>query len=205
MSSIIASRKIVWPAAALLVGMYFFPSILNFVHRATASAPQPVISHAPPATPKPTAAVVATIPAVATPSPSAAFDEAAALQSLAGTWQGESLVEKRGLCNIRFELKPAANPGEFSGYSTLVCAYTPLLPGLEKPKTMSGVADFMRPVSSILSGIPAAGGLQFHVEKTLGDKCPPTSFTLTPFSAQLAAEWQDAACGGGHIIMARTK
>lgn len=201
MSSLFASRKIVWPAAVLLVGIYFFPSILNFVHHATASAPHTTTTTTEKPKPHPDVPVV---PVPAPPS-STAFDEAAALQALAGTWQGESLVEKRGLCNLKFELKPTPNPGEFSGYSTLVCGYTPLLPGLEKSKTVSALADFMRPVSSILTGTPVAGGLQFHVDKTLGDKCPPTSFTLTPFSAQLAAEWQDASCGGGHIIMARAK
>jgi len=205
MSSIIASRKIVWPAAILLVGLYFFPSILNFIHGVARSTPQPAISHPQPEKTKPTGAVVAPAPAVAPNSPPTAFDQAAALQALAGTWQGESLVEKRGLCNLKFELKPPQALGEFAGYSTLVCAYTPLLPGVEKPKTMSALADFMRPVSSILTGIPVDGSLQFRVAKTLGDKCPPTSFTLTPFSAQLAAEWQDVSCGGGHIIMARAK
>jgi hypothetical protein len=29
----------------------------------------------------------------------------------------------------------------------------------------------------------------------------PTAFTLTPFSTQLAAEWQDASCGGGQMLL----
>ena len=200
MSNIMASRKIVWPAAILLVGIYFFPSILNFVHRIPHAAPPPVISHVPPE--KPTATIV---PQVTASTPSQAATEAAIIQALPGVWVGESLVQSRGLCTINFTIEPARNPAEFTGYSTLGCAYTPLIPGLAKPNSVAEVGDFMRPVSSFLTGKQVNGALEFHVDKTLGDKCPPTSFTLTPFSAQLAAEWQDAACGGGHIIMARAK
>jgi hypothetical protein len=200
MSNIMASRKIVWPAAILLVGIYFFPSILNFVHRATASVP-----HTTPLPPieKPKPHPPDVQPVTTTASP--ALEEAAVMQALPGVWVGQSLVHSRGLCTINFTIQPAKNPGEFTGYSTLACAYTPLIPGLAKPNSMAEVGDFMRPVSSFLTGKQVNGALEFHVDKTLGDKCPPTSFTLTPFSAQLAAEWQDAACGGGHIIMARTK
>jgi len=202
MSNIMASRKIVWPAAILLVGIYFFPSILNLVHRATASAPHTTttthddkLKPHPPDTPP--------VPVITTASP--ALEEAAIIQALPGVWVGQSLVHSRGLCTINFTIEPAKNPGEFTGYSTLGCAYTPLIPGLAKPSSMADVGDFMRPVSSFLTGKQVNGALEFHVDKTLGDKCPPTLFTLTPFSAQLAAEWQDASCGGGHIIMARTK
>ena len=62
------------------------------------------------------------------------------------------------------------------------------------------VADFLRSVSSILTGTVTNGVLQFHVDKTLGDRCPPTSFTMTPFSTQLAAKWQDVSCGGGQML-----
>jgi hypothetical protein len=67
------------------------------------------------------------------------------------------------------------------------------------------VADFLGPVSSILTGTVTNGVLQFHVDKTLGDRCPPTSFTLTLFSTQLAAKWQDVSCGGGQMLLRKAK
>ena len=94
---------------------------------------------------------------------------------------------------------------EVSGYTTLSCAYTRLMPSLHKPATAMDVADFLRPVSSILTGTVTNGIFQFHVDKTLGDRCPPTSFTLTPFSTQLAAEWHDAACGGSQMLLTKAK
>ena len=133
-------------------------------------------------------------------------EETAALPEFPGIWQCQSLVNMRGLCGLRFEIKP--NPQkqrEFSGYTTLSCAYTPLIPSSHKPATAMDVADFLRPVSSILTGTVTNGILQFHVDKTLGDKCPPTSFTLTPFSTQLAAEWHDAACGGSQMLLTKAK
>jgi hypothetical protein len=41
--------------------------------------------------------------------------------------------------------------------------------------------------------------------KTLGYRCRPTSLTLTQFSKQLAAEWQDASCGGGQMLLTKAK
>jgi hypothetical protein len=67
------------------------------------------------------------------------------------------------------------------------------------------VDDFLRPVSSILTRTVTNGILQFHLDKTLGDRCPPASFTLTPFSTQVAAEWQDASCGGGQMLLTKAK
>ena len=194
MSSIMASRKIVWPAGILLVGLYFFPSILKVTHHfiPTQVTVQENNKPKPPNPPQPPAQ---------TPKPSPAE---VSLQSLTGTWVGQKLVEKRGICTLKFEITPA-QPNEFTGYSTLTCAYTPLLPNLPKPGTVAAVDDFMSPVSSFLSGKQVGKSMQFSVDKTLGDICPPTSFTLTPFSAELAAEWQDASCGGGYVVMARAK
>jgi len=133
-------------------------------------------------------------------------EETAALPEFPGIWQGQSLVNTRGLCSLRFEIKP--NPqkqGEFSAYPTLSRAYTPLIPSLHKPATAMDVADFLRPVSSILTGTVTNGILQFHIDNTLGDRCPPASFTLTPFSKQLAVEWQDASCGRGQMLLTKAK
>jgi hypothetical protein len=139
-------------------------------------------------------------------TPASPAEETAALQEFPGIWQRQSLVNTRGLCGLRFEIKP--NPQkqrEFSGYTTLSCAYTPLIPSLHKPATAMDVAYFLRPVSSNLTGTVTNGILQFHVDKTLGDRCPPTSFTLTPFSTQLAAEWQDASRVGSQMLLTKAK
>ncbi len=96
------------------------------------------------------------------PPDSTPAEEIAALQEFPGIWQGQSLVNTRGLCGLRFEIK--SNPQkqrEFSGYTTLSCAYTPLIPSLHKPATAMDVADFLRPVSSLLTGTVTNGLLQF--------------------------------------------
>src|SRR5580704_5333886 len=154
--------------------------------------------------PEPTSQETRVIPPDSTPASPA--EETAALQEFPGIWQGQSLVKTRGLCTLRFEIKP--NPQEqheFSGYTTLSCAYTPLIPSPHKPATAMDVDHFLWPVFSILTGTVTNGILQFHVDKTLGDRCPPTSFTLTPFSTQLAAEWQDASCGRGQMLLTKAK
>jgi hypothetical protein len=66
----------------------------------------------------------------------------------------------------------------------------------------------MDPEAAILTGtMRQDGAIQFHVDKAVGSDsngCAPTSFTLTPFgSNQLAAEWQEKTCGGGHVLMQR--
>jgi hypothetical protein len=139
-------------------------------------------------------------------TPASPAEETAALQEFPGIWQHQGLVNTRRPCGLRFEIKP--NPQkqrEFSGY-TLSCAYTPLIiPSLHKPATAMDMDDFLRPLSSIPTGTVTNGILQFHADKTMGDRCPPTSFTLTPFSTQLAAKWQDASWGGGQMRLTKAK
>jgi hypothetical protein len=137
-------------------------------------------------------------------TPASPAEETAALQEFPGIWQGQSLVNTRGICGLRFEIR--TNPQKqrgFSGYTTLSRAYTLLIPNLYKSATAMDAADFLRPVSSILTGTVTNGTLQFHVDKKLGDK--PTSFTLTPFSTQLAAEWHEASCSGGQNLLTKAE
>jgi len=78
-------------------------------------------------------------------TPASPAEETAALQEFPGICQRQGLVNTRRLCGLRFEIKP--NPQrqrEFSGCTTLSCAYTPLIPSLYNPATAMDVDDFLR-------------------------------------------------------------
>jgi hypothetical protein len=67
----------------------------------------------------------------------------------------------------------------------------------------------MSPAGAVLSGAMENGSIRFHVDKTVGTNsngCAATSLTLTPFGTnQLAAEWQEGGCEGGHIILQKAR
>jgi len=60
------------------------------------------------------------------PPDSTPAEETAALQEFPGIWQGQSLVNIRGLCGLRFEKPNPQKPREFLGYTTsLLCLHAP--------------------------------------------------------------------------------
>jgi hypothetical protein len=112
------------------------------------------------------------------------------LNRLLGIWEGRTAMESRGLCSLKFELRQGQEK-QLAGFSTLTCQG-------------GRSAD---PETAILSGAPEKGSFQFHVDKVVGSGgCAPGSFTLTPFgNAQMAAEWKETGCSGGHALLTRTK
>jgi hypothetical protein len=114
---------------------------------------------------------------------------------LLGIWEGKTLIDNRGLCSLRFELRQGQE-GRFAGFSTLTCLIG-RGPGSSDPET------------AILSGTAEKGSFQFRVDKVVGpdgNGCAPSAFTLTPFGAtQLAAEWKEPTCSGGHVLLTRTR
>jgi hypothetical protein len=117
------------------------------------------------------------------------------MNRLTGIWEGKGPIEGRGNCGLRFEMRQAQQAGHFSGFFTLTCQLRSAAPPI--------------PATAILSGAAEKGSFQFHVDKVVGPDasgCAPSAFTLTPFgSSQLAAEWQETTCGGGHLMLQRTK
>jgi hypothetical protein len=73
----------------------------------------------------------------------------------------------------------------------------------------AAVLNKLNPADAILSGAMENGSIRFHVDKTIGTNsngCAATSFTVTPFgSNQLAAEWQEGGCQGGHVILQKAR
>jgi hypothetical protein len=125
------------------------------------------------------------------------------VKTLPGVWSGQELLTNRGICGLTFVLKEDTDqPGHYDGNTTGNCIYSPAAVGFEKPRNAAEMMSFMAPTSAILSGTADKGILHFTVTKVFGDRCPPTTFTFTPFAAQLAAEWTDS-CGGGHIMLNR--
>jgi hypothetical protein len=161
--------------------------------RARANAPAPPPRGAPP-----------TIhgPAVAAPQPLSPG-------TLSGVWQGRTAITGRGLCTLKVELHENAS-GHYLGYSSLACAnYAPLMSPQDRGNNAAAVLNRMNPAEAILSGAMESGSIRFHVDKTIGasaNGCAVTSFTLTPFgSNQLAAEWQEGGCEGGHVILQKVR
>jgi hypothetical protein len=109
---------------------------------------------------------------------------------LLGMWEGKAVIDNRGLCGLKFELRQAQE-GKLAGFSTLSCQG-------EKASD---------PETAILTGAADRGSFEFRVDKVVGGiGCAPSSFTLTPFgAAQMAAEWKERTCSGGHMLLRRTK
>jgi len=63
--------------------------------------------------------VVHTAPAQAPPDP---------LKKLAGKWQGGAELN-RGWCHLGVELRPGADPGSFSAFTTFSCSKLPVADG----------------------------------------------------------------------------
>jgi hypothetical protein len=116
------------------------------------------------------------------------------LNKLLGIWEGKTSLEGRGNCSLKFEMRKHFE--KFAGYSTLTC------PGQQRGPALNAEA-------AILSGVAEKGIVKLNVDKVVDSdthNCPPTTFTLTPFgSTQLAAEWQEQGCSGGHALLTRTK
>jgi hypothetical protein len=116
------------------------------------------------------------------------------LNKLLGIWEGKTALEGRGNCSVKIELRKHFD--RFAGYSTLTC------PGQQRGPALNAEA-------AILSGVAEKGIVKLNVDKVVDSdahNCPPTAFTLTPFgSSQLASEWQETNCSGGHALLMRTK
>jgi len=133
----------------------------------------------------------------------------APLFKLVGYWTGKSMIANRGACDIKLEVRPTPE-NQFSGFVTVGC-----MSFMQPKKIAPGVLSQLgkeTPVSAVLSGgwDATAGSLKLLATKNIGfdqsgKGCAMTSLTVTPFGkGQVAAEWQDPACSGGQMILARS-
>jgi hypothetical protein len=155
------------------------------------------------------ASAAATTPAVPKSPAGVPARAPASTGSLAGIWHGRIAITGRGICTLSLELHED-EPGQFSGFSSLACAnFAPLMPPQDQADKAAAVLNRMNPASAILSGAMENGSIHFKVDRTIdasGNGCAATSFTVTPFGTnQLAAEWQEEGCSGGHVILQKAR
>jgi membrane protein involved in colicin uptake len=126
-----------------------------------------------------------------------------------GVWRGRTAVEGRGLCTLRIEINET-EPSRYQGNSRIACVSVAALRSpRERLNKAAAFMDRMNPEAAIISGAMEKGAIALHIDKTIGADskgCAATSFTLTPFGKnQLAAEWREDTCQGGHVILAKAR
>jgi hypothetical protein len=127
--------------------------------------------------------------------------------NVVGIWRAQVALADRGICSVRLEIAPDA-AGQFSGFSELLCTNL-TLPSKPPNSLMAGVVDRMDPESAVLAGSVQNGSLLLKVDKNIGADshgCALTSLTVTPFGTnQIAAQWEETGCAGGHAILQRSR
>ena len=127
-----------------------------------------------------------------------------------GVWAGGAALEGKGLCELRVELRDKQGAsGQFTGYWSLACrGYRPLV-NADRSKLGAGWINRSNPEAAIFTGALQDGALQFKLDKVMAtdsEGCAPTSLTITPFGAgQLASEWQEGTCPGGHMMLHKVR
>jgi hypothetical protein len=203
MNNLLVSRKIAWPAAIILIALWFMPTILHRLHSGmSAPVSQGTQGAAVQPVPEPAPEPVKPFPAELVTVEEQQREQR--IKRLLGFWMGQELIEQRGICSLMLVLSELPdNPGHYLGNTTGNCLSTsPALLGLPKPRKADGTLFYPYQTSAILSGTADHGVMHFAVDKVIGEHCRPSSFTFTPFAAQLAAEWTDS-CGNAHIMLNR--
>jgi hypothetical protein len=133
---------------------------------------------------------------------------------LVGSWTTNIVTPEKAFCKLRLELTATPyKPGQYSGYSTIVCLpslfTSPLQSSADKQALLSNIMNPQTPVTSILRGKIEGDALVLHLDKSIGkssEGCQTTDYKLTPFGElQLAAEWKQGTCKGGGAVMSRVR
>jgi hypothetical protein len=195
-------------AAAVIAGLYFFPTIMNTARHAMITGNPATIEKPSPAKPIP----LANVPnALDLPNPVTNTGTPAdpKYSALLGKYMGGAILKTRE-CKGNLELGAnPTKPDEFTGYITLVC-YAPFSHKEVSPLTnpVLAIGTESTPASAILSGKAVNGVIQLHADKTvetLADGCPITGISISPFGdKQIAVDWQEGKCEGGQLIFQRT-
>ena len=198
-------RKALWIGIGVVATYYIGSSVINsarqaayYQQQAIRQAQQRAYAKAHPPAPPPVAVKPPVVPLPVKPVP---------VVTLAGIWRGRAAMPGRGICMLTIELREDA-PGHFTGFSTLGCGNFGPLMSKQDRNPAAATLNRMSPAAVIVSGAMENGAIHLTVEKMLSTNsngCAATSFILTPFAAQLAAEWQEGACQGGRILLGRAK
>ena len=186
---VVASYAVKWVITAAQQAAFQRQAFLAAQMRAKAKA------NAAPKTPAPE------LPAVPVKPPTVVLTN---LSNLEGMWMGSRIMNQRGLCTLRLELRPVPQkPDNYMGYSRLNCAPVPGVgPARFLPRPLR---DNLNPVAIVLTGAPEDGALHFSLDKTVvvpGDGCETSAFTVTPFGTnKIAVEWHEGQCRGVQLLM----
>ena len=111
----------------------------------------------------------------------------------------------RGVCSLKLELRKGMDPGQYSGFPVLLCM--PMVQPVIRPGNPNPFLAQMNPEAAVLTGTSKDGAMDFHVDRIISkgaSDCELTAFTVTPFgSDQIAAQWKEATCSGGQILLKR--
>jgi hypothetical protein len=127
-----------------------------------------------------------------------------------GVWSGSAAIEGKGLCDTRVEMRTIeAQREHFAADWSMTCRpYSPLI-SQQRAKRGAGMFNRTNPEAAIFAGTFKDETMQFTLDKVLAtdsEGCAPTSLTITPFgSGQLASEWQEGTCPGGHMMLHRVR
>lgn len=182
-------QRILFWISALIVGAVFYgPSLLSTGQQILKSRPE----------------TAAAIPQGATE---------ARFAKLVGMWAVNTITPEKAFCKLRLELMATPyKPGQYSGYSTIVCLPSVFISptsSADKQAFLANVMNPQTPVTSILRGKVEGDALILHLDKSIGkssEGCQTTDYKLTPFGElQLAAEWKQGTCKGGGAVMSRAR
>ena len=207
-------RKIVLICLAVIVGSYILRNIvmsaiqMAYYRQAMIAAQQRRVAQKPLPQKLPAGA-----PETSPSAPASNVSASAAAQAafaFPGVWGGSAAIEGKGLCETRVELRNKQDvSGQFTGYWSLSCrGYRPLV-NADRSKLGAGWINRSNPEAAIFTGALQDGALQFKLDKVMAtdsEGCAPTSLTITPFGAgQLASEWQEGTCAGGHMMLHKVR
>ncbi len=224
MNNISANRKRFWVVGIVLAALYFSPTVIRMFHRVgaatttsattTPAKPSPILPNCCPVQMQQQTA------ANGTGQPGASSDQNdPSFPKFIGVWNGAAALPRRGVCQLHVDVQDSHDKAHpITAYSTISCVPTMaelLSQAAERKRNPAGaIANMtknMAPVSSILSGTLQDGVVTLEPKKTFGvaqvdGGCPVSSFTLTPFSENMAAEWKENGqdvCQGGQAMMQR--
>jgi hypothetical protein len=191
--------RIIGIVAAVLLTVHFLPAFLRTIALALTS-PHAAIAPPSPQPIRQAPAPVALKPPGVSPDIQAKY---------LGTWQGSMFLPNNDQCHISLELRlDPALPGSVAGYETKSCFNIPAYIG-EKNHVFN-LADAMRqasPISTVLSGFPADGAIDFEVKKVIGSspfQCPHASYSASSFGQKsIVAQWRDVDCPAGQVVLTR--
>jgi hypothetical protein len=202
---------LLWPAGAPQQGRM---PVRPPVRQAPMARPQPSLNRA--------AVPVLGAPAntAVSPAPNRPAGQEGPFGDLLGQYAGrEMLSNERGTCVLRLELRRGGKPGEFAGFTRLVC--TPTLAEVAaqnkklRPQQLIDARNkAANPTLATLAGSAVDGSIRLHAVRNFGVRdartgCEMTALSVTPGGTEMIdVDWQESPepsglCRGAQMQMKR--